>query len=138
MSFRIRRFAFPAILLSILAVWQLPAQQNDEKADAAAKFAKPGTRFEFEVVESFDAKYLGDTPGHTGQAGGLGSTRPHVALGDPVYRGKEQIGTVSTVVWSHSRGSLTVEFDPQPLTRIAVGEIVWVDLNPAETAKKDE
>lgn len=135
---QIRRFTIPAILLSILASWQLPAQQTDEKGDGAAKFAKPGTRFEFEVVESFDAKYLGDTPGHTGQAGGLGSTRPQVALGDAVYRGKESIGTVTGVVWSHARGSLTVEFDPKPYARIAVGEIVWVELNPAAAPKKDE
>ncbi len=28
-------------------------------------------------------------------------------------------------------GSLTVEFDPEPLHRIAGGDEVWVDLNPA-------
>jgi hypothetical protein len=28
-------------------------------------------------------------------------------------------------------GSLTVEFEPQPFERIAVGDEVWIDLNPA-------
>ncbi len=128
---KVRQWWMAFGLLAMLCAWQVTSHAQP-KDDSAASTAKPGTRFEFEIVESFDAKYPGDTPGHIGQAGGLGSTRPRVALGDTVYRGQEKIGTISTVNWSHARGSLTVEFDPAPELRIAVGDIVWVDLNPEE------
>jgi len=26
---------------------------------------------------------------------------------------------------------MTIEFDPQPLIQISVGDVVWMDLNPA-------
>ena len=37
-----------------------------------------------------------------------------------------------------ARGDLkvTVEFDPEPLTRIAVGETLWLDLNPEKSNKE--
>lgn len=101
--------------------------------------APHGTPFTFEVIESLDAAYLGDTPSHVGRDGGL-EFRPNVALGDPVFRmvadaGEEargvRIGSVTRVVWERVSGSLTVEFDPEPLVRIAVGDEVFVDLNPA-------
>lgn len=99
--------------------------------------AAPGTRFHFEVIESHDAVYLGDTPGHMGRDGGL-KVRPNVALGDGVYRSDgektSRVGSVTRVVWDRVSGGLTVEFDPEPLLRIAVGDEVWVDLNPAVTA----
>ncbi len=86
-------------------------------------------RFEFDVVESFDAKYQGDTPGFTGRNGGLEGIRPSIALGDPVFRGNKQVGSVTSIVWERVRGSLTVEFDPLPAERIAVGETLWISLN---------
>jgi hypothetical protein len=96
-----------------------------------------GTRFWFEVIESFNAKYQGDTAGHIGRGGGL-SLHPHVALGDPVYHRigdvDKAIGSVTGVAWERVRGSLTVEFRPHEDHRIAVGDEVWVDLNPAENA----
>ena len=101
--------------------------------------APPGTLFSFEVIESLDAAYLGDTPSHVGRHGGL-EFRPNVALGDPVYRSAAdgaaearpvRIGSVTRVVWERVSGSLTVEFDPEPFVRIAVGDEVFVDLNPA-------
>jgi hypothetical protein len=42
-----------------------------------------------------------------------------------------QIGRVTRVVWERVSGGLTVEFDPEPFVRIAVGDEVFVDLNPA-------
>ena len=94
-----------------------------------------GTRFWFEVIESFNAKYQGDTPGHVGRGGGL-SLHPHVALGDPVYHTigdvDKPIGSVTGVTWERVRGSLTIEFRPHEDHRIAVGDEVWVDLNPAD------
>ncbi len=108
--------------------------------DRQAKFplAPPGTRFSFEVIESHDASYLGDTPGHMGRDGGL-KFRPNVALGDGVFRTDgdktTRIGVITRVLWDRVSGGLTVEFDPEPLTRIAVGEEVWVDLNPAPAVK---
>jgi len=94
-----------------------------------------GTRFSVEVIESFNAKYAGDTPGHIGRGGGL-SLHPHVALGDPVYHKigdmDKAIGSLTGVVWERLRGSLTIEFRPHEDHRIAVGDEVWVDLNPAD------
>ena len=100
----------------------------------AREHPTPGTRFWFEVIESFNAKYQGDTPGHIGRGGGL-SLHPHVALGDPVYHKigdtDKAIGSVTWVTWDRLKGSLTVEFRPHEEHRIAVGDEVWVDLNPS-------
>ncbi len=97
--------------------------------------AAPGTPSWFEVIESFNAKYQGDTAGHIGRGGGL-SLQPHVALGDSVHH---RVGDVDTVVgsvtgltWERLRGSLTVELRSHEGHRIAVGDEVWVDLNPAD------
>ena len=107
--------------------------------DGLLNRAPRGTVFLFEVIESLDAAYLGDTPSHVGRHGGL-EFRPNVALGDPVYRraaegGAEakpvRIGSVTRVVWERVSGGLTVEFGPEPLVRVAVGDEVFVDLNPA-------
>lgn len=96
----------------------------------------PADRFEFEIVECYDAKYAGDTPGHIGRHGELGDTRPHAALGDPVFRGAEQVGTVTGLTWSPSAGSLEVEFDPRPDAHISVGETVWIRIgSTAQQAK---
>ena len=105
-----------------------------EDAQSRLPLAPHGTRFLFEVIESHDAAYLGDTPGHMGRDGGL-KVRPNVALGDGVYRTDGEtttrVGTITRAVWDRVSGGLTVEFDPEPLRRIAVGDEVWVDLNPA-------
>ncbi len=101
---------------------------------ASLSLAPHGTPFFFEVIDSHDAKYPGDTPAHLGKDGGL-TVRPNVALGDPVYRTVNKvttvIGKVTLVLWDRVSGGLTVEFDPQPSHRVAVGDEVWVDLNPA-------
>jgi hypothetical protein len=95
--------------------------------------APPGMAFRFEVIESHDAEYLGDTPAHLGKNGGL-TVRPQVALGDPVFRktatGRTRVGHITRATWSRVAGSLEVEFDPEPFQRIAVGDEVWIDLNP--------
>ncbi len=105
-----------------------------EDAQSRLPLAPHGTKFLFEVIESHDAVYLGDTPGHMGRDGGL-KVRPNVALGDGVYRTEgdttTRVGTITRAVWDRVRGGLTVEVDPEPLRRIAVGDAVWVDLNPA-------
>ncbi len=110
-----------------------------EAADAQAgkqraPHAPHGTPFHFQVIESHDADYLGDTPAHIGKDGGL-TVRPRVALGDAVYRtvgtDTKVVGVITLVKWDRVSGSLTVEFDPQPFERIAVGDEVWIDLNPA-------
>jgi hypothetical protein len=127
-------------VVAILAAWQLrsPAQQ-----------AKPNSgRFEFVIVESFDAKYLGDTPGHIGRGAVFGRQSPNLALGDPVYRGKSKIGKVSELKWDQARESLEIEFDPEPFRldtdgriegsqRIALGETVWVRTDGAAAARAD-
>ena len=118
-----------------LAAGTAAAQTGDSQH--LLSLAAPGTPFMFEVIESLDAAYLGDTPSHMGRDGGL-AVRPNVSLGDAVYRtiqtGEQstpiRIGTVTRVKWERVSGGLTVEFDPEPLQRIAVGDEVWVDLNP--------
>src|SRR6188768_1760393 len=111
-----------AVLLAIGAIGT--AQQPAPKA---VKPADP-SRFEFEVIESFDAKYEGDTPGHIGKSGGLAERRPHVALGDSVFRDAEKIGVVTGLTWSRLQGSLQVEFDPVAGARVSVGDQVWLTL----------
>ena len=124
---------FPALALLTL-LWP-PLARNVRAADAQASLALAPheTPFFFEVIDSHDAKYPGDTPSHLGKDGGL-TVRPNVALRDPVYRTVDKattvIGKVTLVQWDRVSGSLTVEFDPEPLHRIAVGDEVWVDLNP--------
>lgn len=123
----VRRFALVMLVFLIAGVshWRsrVEAQPGPAVPPAAA-----GGKFEFSVVESYDARYLGDTPGHTGRHGELGELRPGVALGDPVFRGETKVGTVSGLRWSSAHGSLEIEFDPEPRARIAVGEVVWVRL----------
>ena len=131
---RSRRLPLAGILL-VLAATAAAARGDDDVVPL--DHAPPGTPFVFEVIESVDASYLGDTPSHVGRSGGL-EHRPNVALGDPVYRvvgsGEKRrsvrVGRVSRVVWERVSGSLTVEVDPDPLVRIAVGDEVWIDLNP--------
>jgi hypothetical protein len=122
--------------LALLALLGPPLTRSLRAADAQATltWAPHGTPFFFEVIDSHDAKYPGDSPAHLGKDGGL-TVRPNVALHDPVYRTVNKattvIGKVTLVQWNRVSGSLTVEFSPEPLHRIAVGDEVWIDLNPA-------
>lgn len=127
----------------VAAMW-LPLRAADERrgdAEAALPVAAHGTRFHFEIIESCDARYLGDTPAHAGKDGGL-AVRPQVALGDAVYRTEKDddaiVGRITRVAWSRVSGSLEVEFHPEPLVRVAVGDEVWIDLNPAAPARGDD
>src|SRR5947207_1767612 len=95
------------VLLGLAVLAPLAVRRLAHSADQAA--AKP-TRFTFQVVESFDAKYLGDTPGHIGRGGGLGPARPDVALGTLVSRGEERVGKVTRLTWDRAKESLEVEF----------------------------
>ena len=129
-----------ALLLAAgLLASRFPGTTLAEPGDVHASLprAPHGSRFAFEIIESHDAKYLGDTPGHMGRDGGL-EVRPNVAIGDPVHRteagGDRLVGRVTAVVWERVSRSLTVEFDPEPFLRIAVGDEVWIDLNPSPPA----
>jgi len=117
-----------------LSATTVPSVSWAEDGQSRLALAPHGTKFFFEVIESHDAVYLGDTAGHMGRDGGL-KVRPNVALGDGVYRTDGEtttrMGTITRAVWDRVSGGLTVEFDPEPLKRIAVGDEVWVDLNPA-------
>lgn len=97
-----------------------------------------GKRLMFDVVQSFDAKYEGDTPGHLGRAGGLQTMRPNVALGDPIYRGDQQVGKVTWLTWNRINGGLDIEFDPEGQTRIAVGDEVWMALDGRTVGGRSE
>jgi len=127
MKNRFRIAAIPVLCLG-LAWGGLAAVQSQQVVEKAAPSPQATGRFEFEVIESFDAKYDGDTPGHIGRHGELGDLRPQAALGDPVMRGDKKIGTVTGLRWSRGHGSLEIEFDPEPKTRISVGDIVWLKL----------
>ncbi len=127
------------LLLACLAGIAPTSKTVADDLEAPLPRAPHGTPFTFDIIESLDAAYLGDTPSHVGRDGGL-EFRPNVALGDPVYRevakaGEEpqavRVGSVTRVVWERVSRSLTVEFDPEPFVRIAVGDEVFVDLNPA-------
>lgn len=149
---RLPRFSTPAILLAGLLLAFLPGigptgKTAADDLESPLPRAPHGTPFTFDIIESLDAAYLGDTPSHVGRDGGL-EFRPNVALGDPVFRTEAtvaeadgearalRIGSVTRVVWERVSGSLTVEFDPEPFVRIAVGDEVFVDLNPApQTAR---
>lgn len=123
-----------ALGLGIVALRPFVGSAQERVPEPSVPFAPPGTAFSFEVIESHDADYLGDTPAHLGRNGGL-TVRPHVALGDAVYRTDNgthtRVGRLTHVVWSRVTGSLELEFDPEPLQRVAVGDEVWIDLNPA-------
>ncbi len=122
--------------LAIAAATPAARVASGVEEEPALPLAPPGTAFRFEVIESHDAEYLGDTPAHLGKNGGL-TVRPQVALGDPVFRktatGRTRVGQITRVTWSRVAGSLEVEFDPEPFKRIAVGDEVWIDLNPQPT-----
>jgi hypothetical protein len=128
-AYRVTRSLLAAAAVAT-AGW-VSAQGADTHSDLP--LAPHGTPFTFAVIESHDAEYLGDTPAHVGKDGGL-TTRPHVALGDAVYRTVKQqritVGRITRVVWNRVSGSLEVEFDPEPFQRVAVGDEVWIDLNP--------
>jgi hypothetical protein len=137
-----RRAVGVGLLMVLMVAGPSSPAAEDRRADteAALPVAPRGTRFHFEIIESCDARYLGDTPAHSGKDGGL-TVRPQVALGDPVYRsldGKDQVvGRITRVAWSRVSGSLEVEFHPEPLMRIAVGDEVWIDLNPATPSGRE-
>lgn len=132
-----RAICFAAICVVLMTVPGAADDVADPMAPPRRQHYPHGTQFWFEVVESFNAKYEGDTPGHIGRGGGL-TLHPHVALGDAVHHriGDEDraIGVVTGVTWDRLRGSLTVEFRPRDDHRIAVGDEVWLDLNPAPQA----
>ncbi len=128
------RAAVAIVAVCLVSPIAAPGVAWAEDAQSRLALAPHGTKFLFEVIESHDAVYLGDTPGHMGRDGGL-KVRPNVAIGDGVYRTDGEtttrVGTITRAVWDRVSGGLTVEFDPEPLRRIAVGDEVWVDLNPA-------
>lgn len=141
----LKRVAARAVLAALcllagpVVLRALQEAAGDAEGPAALQRQHPphGTHFAFEVIESFNAKYEGDTPGHIGRGGGI-TLHPHVALGDTVYHrigeADQAIGVVTGATWDRLRGSLNIEFRPKNDHRIAVGDEVWVDLNPAPRA----
>jgi hypothetical protein len=125
-----------ALGLAIITGWQLWSSGQQPPA-GQPKAAADSNRLEFDVVESFDAKYLGDTPGHMGRAGGL-EHRPRIALLDPIYRGEEKVGVVTGLQWNRTRLSLDIEFDPVDHARICVGDAVWMALDGSSPPKPAE
>ncbi|HZN36702.1 MAG TPA: hypothetical protein VFB80_22890 [Pirellulaceae bacterium] len=127
---RHRLLLLVAALLAPALGWQvwLAGQQP------AARTQPASNRFEFEVIQSYDARYQGDTPGHMGRSGGLENRKLQVALGDPVFRGEQQVGKVTGLGWSRPHGSLEVEFDPLPAVRVCVGDSVWIALDGQKPA----
>lgn len=118
-----RRIVLVLFVVGLSAPLWLRGQQPPRIFPPAAANSR---RLSFDVVQSFDAKYEGDTPGHLGRVGGLENRRPKVALGDPIYRDDVQVGRVTALTWNRGNGSLDIEFDPVAMTRIAVGDDVWL------------
>ncbi len=112
------------VLAMILSIVVLASKiQRDETTHVA-----DSARFEFQIVESYDAHYLGDTPAHKGRHG-LNGRQPYMALGDTVHRGEEIIGHVTSLIWDRSKDSMEVEFDPEPKIRISIGDTVWIPIS---------
>jgi len=112
--------------LQLALVAQQPARQIDAGQLQAQPKAAAGERLEFAVVQSFDARHAGDTPGHAGRFGELKELRPRVALGDAVFREEAKVGEVTGLGWSPVHGSLEVEFKPVDGVRVCVGDSVWL------------
>jgi hypothetical protein len=131
-----QRLLLIAISAAAIGGWQLWSSAP-QSATAQTKAAAASSRLDFEVVESYDAKYLGDTPGHMGRAGGLENTQVRVALGDGVYRGDELVGRVTRLNWNRAHGALDIEFDPVDHARVCVGDKVAIalDAGSAERAQ---
>lgn len=138
-----KRWAWGGGLLATIGGAIALAWLPDASFGGAAQPKASANRFEFEVVESFDSKYAGDTAGHLGRGGGF-QGQIDIALGDPVYRKGERVGTVTRLAWDRTRGSLEVEFKPElrkakdgtaevPI-RIAVGDDVWIPRGGAAPA----
>jgi hypothetical protein len=152
----------PSILLAVVftvgwQLWSAGQQPGVEKAGADKAIAEkagavkiqnsavPKTqnptatnRIEFEVVQSFDGKYLGDTPGHMGRTGGLTGPRPRIALGDRVYRGEELVGVVTSLELNRGNNSLDIEFNPVDRARVCVGDTVWLVFDSSAPRKTSE
>jgi hypothetical protein len=112
--------------LVFIAGWQsLADQQSTNQAN----------RYDFEVVQSFDARHGGDTPRHSGRAGGLVGRQPQVAVGDSVFRGEAKVGVVSALGWSPAHGTLEVEFRPAGAVRICVGDVASIRLGDTGPGK---
>lgn len=123
--------------LVLAAGWQLWSSGQQPQPDKAQD-ARPATRLEFDVVESYDAKYLGDTPGHMGRAGSLTDGRLKIALEDPIYRGAEVVGRVTGLQWNRTNASLDIEFDPVGHARVCVGDRVWIARDGSTPARASE
>jgi len=119
-----------ATVLSGMAVvgWQVLSSGQQPPPGKSETSSTTG-RLEFDVVESYDAKYLGDTPGHLGRGSALGQSRLQAALFDPVYRGDQLVGRITYLKWNRPNGSLDVEFDPVDRARVFVGDRVWISLD---------
>lgn len=116
-----------AIVLAGWLSWTTFGQTVTDRATNSTPGGAASSRFEFLVVESFDARYLQDTPGHRGRAAS-GRVAPRIALFDPVMRGTTQIGEVTHLEWNEARESLEVEFNPRTGMRICIGDPVWVPI----------
>lgn len=118
--------ATACLIFAVLPTHALPTAPSEDQMLAQGKF-------QFTVVESFDGKYLGDTPGHLGRGGKLEGRRPNVAIGDRVFREQQTVGRVTRAEWDRARGSLDIEFGPDPLVRVATGDVVWIWLDGSRT-----
>jgi hypothetical protein len=122
MTLRPHRIALPVVLMLVLGSIPFWLQGQQPPVDA-------GGRCEFEVVQSHYARFQGDLAGHMGRASGLENRKLQVALGDPIYRGEQQVGKVSFLGWSRPHGSLEVMFSPAANVRVCVGDTVWLALD---------
>ena len=131
---RRKTWILPVVALLFVMGWQAWMMGQQTPREKGRGLVANSSRFEFEVIQSFNAKYEGDTPGHVGRSGGLAERRPGAALGDAVFRGEEKVGVVTGLTWNRAQGSLEVEFDPVTQARISVGDAVWLALGEQAAA----
>jgi hypothetical protein len=133
----------PALVLAVIftvgwQIWSLGQQPRVDKSSGEKSTKVVGNRLEFEVVHSFDGKYLGDTPGHMGRTGGLTGPRPRIALGDKVYREDEVVGIVTNLELNRGNNSLDIEFNPVDRARVCVGDTVWLTFDNSSPRRVTE
>jgi hypothetical protein len=116
-------------------LWLVGQQPGAGKSNVENPAKVKGNRLEFEVVHSFDGKYLGDTPGHMGRTGGLTGPRPRIALGDRVYREEDVVGIVTNLELNRGNNSLDIEFNPVDRARVCVGDTVWLNFDNSSPRK---
>lgn len=84
--------------------------------------ATPRDQSRLEVIEIFDAKYAGDTPGCV--AVQKVTSPPRISLGDAVHRDGVTVGHLTAAAWNDETHVLRIEFDPSTGARTRISDVI--------------